>query len=76
MTALAKEMVRRGMMLSQSGKTSASVRLDRHGNLRVYRLSPDIICHIDEGTSADDASGLPRPAASQEFWIERSMRDP
>jgi uncharacterized protein (DUF927 family) len=69
-SALAKEMVRRGMIIPQSGETCASVRFGRHRNMRVYRLSPDIISgDIDAGKRSGDAS-------PQEFWADIFMRDP
>jgi uncharacterized protein (DUF927 family) len=68
--ALAKEMVRRGMMVSEGGRTSVPVRLGRHGNVRVYRLSPDIISgDVDDGKPSGDAS-------PQESVADILMRDP
>jgi len=68
-TALAREMVRRGMIIPQSGKTSASVHLGRHGSVRVYRLAPGII-------SGDVAKPGSSGDAAEESWVDRFMRDP
>jgi putative DNA primase/helicase len=68
--ALAKEMVKREMIIPQGGKTSAAVRLGRHGNMRVYRLAPGIISgDVADAKQADDAS-------SRQSWIDRMMGDP
>ena len=68
--ALAKEMVKRGMIIPEGRKTSASVRLGRHGNMRVYRLAPGIISgDVADAKQSGDAS-------MQESWIDSMMRDP
>jgi len=61
--------VRRGMIIPQSGKTSASVHLGRHGSVRVYRLAPGII-------SGDVAKPGSSGDAAEESWVDRFMRDP
>jgi putative DNA primase/helicase len=42
--AVADEMIRRGLLIpDKHGKSSTSMRLGHHGQMRVYRLSPTII---------------------------------
>jgi hypothetical protein len=65
------------MIIPQSGKTSACVRLGRHGNLRVYRLAPGIISGgVTEEKSSDDAPKSSGDAPPQASWIDKLMRDP
>jgi len=73
---LAQEMVRRGMIIPQSGKTSACVRLGRHGNLRVYRLAPGIISGgVPEEKPSGDAPTPSDDAPPKASWIDKLMRD-
>ena len=58
------------MIIPQSGKTSASVHLGRHGSVRVYRLAPGI---INGDMAKDKPSG---DATAEESWVDRFMRDP
>ena len=41
--AVAEEMLRRRSLIGSGGRTTVSMRLGRHGQMRVYRLAPGII---------------------------------
>jgi hypothetical protein len=41
--AVAEEMLRRHSLIGSGGRTTVSMRLGRHGQMRVYRLAPGII---------------------------------
>lgn len=63
-TIIAKEMVARGMLIGEKGRTTVKPRLGKHGTLRVYKIAAGIAGidaaddpHLDSGDDVCSVSG-------------------
>src|SRR5207302_11425555 len=68
--AIAKEMAKRGQLLTDKGRVTCTVRCHHHGAVRVYRLAPGIINGIA------DATDTRTEAERRQAFVDWMMSDP